>query len=308
MQTVSNPYQKHSFGQNLTYKKSVQKVRINYTYGFNGMEKDDEIKGSGNQYIAMFWEYSPRLGKRWNIDPVVKHHESPYAAFANNPIWFIDPNGADTVEIFADGGRLSNHIEAKGDDVFFLLDKDGNRGESISFGEGTLESIRTQSTSYKEDGKEKVGSIDIYKLRGDENSTKLFEFMANNTGVEWSQFMTGKAGDNGLNFLTTTGLKAKEAGAVDLYAGQLYAGYSVRAHIHSHPYNPFPSGLDEGDKDIGFAKWLEDDYMSRYTGRAKPVFKIFFVPSGEYVPYSKDSKREDFIKPTELPAIEITPK
>lgn len=41
--------------------------------------------------------YSPRIGRRWEIDPVVKYHESPYATFGNNPIWFADPNGADTI-------------------------------------------------------------------------------------------------------------------------------------------------------------------------------------------------------------------
>jgi len=68
-----------------------------YRYGFGGQEKDNEIAGNGNSYTAEFWQYDPRLGRRWNIDPVVKEHESPYAAFGNNPIWFMDPNGADTV-------------------------------------------------------------------------------------------------------------------------------------------------------------------------------------------------------------------
>ena len=67
-----------------------------YRYGYQGSERDDEVSGKGNSYTAEFWQYSPRLGRRWNIDPVVKFHESPYACFANNPIWFIDPNGADT--------------------------------------------------------------------------------------------------------------------------------------------------------------------------------------------------------------------
>ncbi len=71
-------------------------VSRGYRYGFQGQEKDDEIVGKGNNYTAEFWQYDSRLGRRWNIDPVVKYHESPYAAFANNPIWFIDPNGADT--------------------------------------------------------------------------------------------------------------------------------------------------------------------------------------------------------------------
>ncbi|HYC29518.1 MAG TPA: hypothetical protein VEB42_11885 [Chitinophagaceae bacterium] len=68
-----------------------------YRYGFNGQEKSIEIKGEGNHNTAEYWEYDTRLGKRWNPDPVIKYHESPYAAFANNPIWFSDPLGADTI-------------------------------------------------------------------------------------------------------------------------------------------------------------------------------------------------------------------
>jgi hypothetical protein len=69
---------------------------LSYRYGFNSQEKDDEIYGSGNSYTAEYWQYDARLGRRWNVDPVVKPYESPYATFANNPIWFVDPNGADS--------------------------------------------------------------------------------------------------------------------------------------------------------------------------------------------------------------------
>ncbi|TWF40340.1 YD repeat-containing protein [Chitinophaga polysaccharea] len=66
-----------------------------YRYGFNGMEKSDEIKGEGNSYTAEFWEYDPRIGRRWNNDPVYKH--SPYEAFGSNPIINADPSGLDTI-------------------------------------------------------------------------------------------------------------------------------------------------------------------------------------------------------------------
>jgi hypothetical protein len=69
-----------------------------YRFGFNGMEKDPEITGQeGSHYTAAFWEYDTRIARRWNVDPVVKPWESPYAAFANNPILFPDLMGADTV-------------------------------------------------------------------------------------------------------------------------------------------------------------------------------------------------------------------
>jgi hypothetical protein len=67
------------------------------------MLKDDEIQGVGNSYTAEFWQYDARLGRRWNVDLVVKPWESTYASFANNPVWFIDPSGADTTFAVGDG-------------------------------------------------------------------------------------------------------------------------------------------------------------------------------------------------------------
>ena len=64
-----------------------------HSYGFNGQEKDDEVSGAGNSMSSSFWQYDTRLGRRWNIDPVIKHHESSYSAFSNNPIIFVDPEG-----------------------------------------------------------------------------------------------------------------------------------------------------------------------------------------------------------------------
>ena len=55
-------------------------------HGFNGMESSPEIKGEGNSYTAEYWEYDPRLVRRWNIDPVIKEYESPYMCFSGNPI------------------------------------------------------------------------------------------------------------------------------------------------------------------------------------------------------------------------------
>jgi hypothetical protein len=66
-----------------------------YSYGFGGQLKDDEISGSGNSYTAEFWQYDPRLGRRWNTDQIVKPWESSYATFGNNPIYFNDPFGLD---------------------------------------------------------------------------------------------------------------------------------------------------------------------------------------------------------------------
>jgi hypothetical protein len=72
-------------------------------HGFNGMESSPEIKGEGNSYTAKYWEYDPRLVKRWNIDPVIKEYESPYMCFSGNPILFNDPDGDDPDKPKANG-------------------------------------------------------------------------------------------------------------------------------------------------------------------------------------------------------------
>lgn len=66
-----------------------------YSYGYNGVERDDEAKGAGNSYITMFRQYDPRLGRWLSIDPEVGSFVdlSPYSSMANSPIIIIDPNG-----------------------------------------------------------------------------------------------------------------------------------------------------------------------------------------------------------------------
>lgn len=66
-----------------------------YRYGFNGMEKDDEVKGSGNSYDFGARVYDPRLGRWLAKDPQAGKYPdlSPYNFVANNSIIAIDPNG-----------------------------------------------------------------------------------------------------------------------------------------------------------------------------------------------------------------------
>jgi hypothetical protein len=64
-----------------------------YRYGFGGHENDNEIKGEGNYLDFGNFGYDSRTGRRWNVDPVIKSFESPYATFRNNPNYYVDPTG-----------------------------------------------------------------------------------------------------------------------------------------------------------------------------------------------------------------------
>src|SRR5690554_3219544 len=70
-------------------------VDMAYRYGYNGHERDDEVKGSGNHLSWGDYGYDPRLGRRWNIDPQWQRlpGQSPYSANNNSPIQYTDPDG-----------------------------------------------------------------------------------------------------------------------------------------------------------------------------------------------------------------------
>ena len=86
-----------------------------YKFGMNGQEKDDEIYGEGNTTTAEYWEYDTRLGRRWNIDPIVKVFESSYSCFNDNPIAVEDIGGADG-EIGSGDGKVNATIFVKFDE------------------------------------------------------------------------------------------------------------------------------------------------------------------------------------------------
>ena len=62
-----------------------------YRYSINGQEKEKEL--NENITTALYWEYDSRIGRRWNVDPVLKVGESPYSCFSDNPVLRSDPNG-----------------------------------------------------------------------------------------------------------------------------------------------------------------------------------------------------------------------
>ncbi|WP_159242633.1 RHS repeat domain-containing protein [Tenacibaculum maritimum] len=66
-----------------------------YRYGFNGMEKDDELKGEGNSYDFGARMHDPRIGRWFAVDPLRNKAPgiTPYRFGLNNPIKYLDPDG-----------------------------------------------------------------------------------------------------------------------------------------------------------------------------------------------------------------------
>jgi len=70
-----------------------------YRYGYQGSEKDDEVKGEGNSYTTHFRQLDPRVGRWLSIDPKASSMpwQSPYISMDNNPIMYSDKYG-DSIE------------------------------------------------------------------------------------------------------------------------------------------------------------------------------------------------------------------
>jgi hypothetical protein len=101
-----------------------------YRYGFNGQEKSDEI--AAGLTTAMYWEYDSRIGRRWNVDPVLKVWESPYLCLGGNPILYCDTKGDDKEDRGKRKyGRKHNRLARQGkteEEIYSrLFEKYGNK-------------------------------------------------------------------------------------------------------------------------------------------------------------------------------------
>jgi pimeloyl-ACP methyl ester carboxylesterase len=73
--------------------RSYQNGSEPYRFSINGQEKSDEL--NLNMTTAKFWEYDSRIGRRWNVEPLISTfpYLSGYATFNNSPINAVDPDG-----------------------------------------------------------------------------------------------------------------------------------------------------------------------------------------------------------------------
>ncbi|MDP2692926.1 MAG: RHS repeat-associated core domain-containing protein [bacterium] len=69
-----------------------------YRYGFQGQEKDDEIKGEGNSINYKYRMHDPRIGRFFAVDPLADKFPfySPYQFSSNSPISSIELEGLET--------------------------------------------------------------------------------------------------------------------------------------------------------------------------------------------------------------------
>ncbi|KGO78599.1 hypothetical protein Q763_17580 [Flavobacterium beibuense F44-8] len=150
-----------------------------YRYGFQGQEKDNEIKGEGNSYTAKFWQYDPRIGKRWNIDPLNYAWQSGYATFNNSPIKFTDQLGLYGTKDEADAMRQKAIDNGLSPSESYQLEDTHEWAFSISTDEAIYLFVHvTDFSSYAPtpniEAKENATTKDIFKSVSDLGPVNLY--------------------------------------------------------------------------------------------------------------------------------------
>ncbi len=73
-----------------------------YRYGFQGQEKDDEIKGEGNSVNYKYRMHDVRIGRFFAVDPMYKEYSyySPYVFSGNEVIAAVELEGLQPYRLF----------------------------------------------------------------------------------------------------------------------------------------------------------------------------------------------------------------
>jgi RHS repeat-associated protein len=197
----------------LTSEKSDLNLRSSYLYGFNGQEKDNEVKGAGNHLSFGDMGYDPRLVRRLNIDPATKKypHLSPYAAFENNPIYFKDPTGEDaavtisgntitvstTIYIYGSGAiqEVANQMQM---DIMNVWGSNGNGGKDWTYKDpetGQTYNVKFDIKVELYEGREKNDPIVIPESWNPSNTDNFIEVGATLDDVDRSFVVGGDEGE-----------------------------------------------------------------------------------------------------------------
>ncbi|WP_198037762.1 RHS repeat domain-containing protein [Mariniflexile maritimum] len=97
-----------------------------YRYGFQGQEKDDEIKGEGNSLNFTFRMYDPRVGRFFTPDPLTDKYPwyTPYSFAGNKVIQYKELEGLE--ELIAqidDESRMPAMSTVNGEKIMLKLFK-----------------------------------------------------------------------------------------------------------------------------------------------------------------------------------------
>ena len=161
--------------QSLAYSVTPSSSLFADNYTFSAKEKDSE---TGLSYFGSRY-YSSDLSIWLSVDPMSDKYayQSGYVYCGNNPIKVVDPNGEDEWEVDEITGRITHYSNDKPDRLF-VTNASGQRRDDVD----PLDVDKSIMDHMLADDTKTV--FFIADKRDEMN--KLFDYLADNTCVEWS--------------------------------------------------------------------------------------------------------------------------
>lgn len=286
-------------------KGRLEQVNCYYPYGgLMGKCKGDDVqryKYNGKELDRMhglnWYDYGARMYDavltRWvSMDPLCAKYPwtTPYGYCNLNPMSKVDLDGRDEWDI-NQNGEVVGYRKDDSHDAFYIVSMNDlgeyERGSSVEFSYHTV--LSTLDVDFKDE------NYFILRVKGDENSTKLFEFFADNTSVEWSHMKFCQQGKEvAVNTISTSHGNDNDTSYGYILKHISQYGY-LRSYIHNHPSNiAVPSGLGPNSLGGDILALHNIVYYSTLNGSLYPSSFIYTSKDKRYTRYSLQSKREDF--------------
>ena len=215
-----------------------------WTYSFSAKEKDVE---TGLSYFGSRY-YSSDLSTWLSVDPMSDKYayQSGYVYCGNNPIKVIDPNGEDEWEVNETGHIRYIHND-KPDRLYAVYGtQDGEWGERkadikpLDVDKSIMNTMRSQGDNTSFSTKDNRDQMN-----------KLFDFLADNTNVEWVQISTHDAYGKNFDFLTTS-------------------HQNIKAELTTFHKNLLDNAASQGFLDV-----FKHSHPNKYTGD-NPYYKAIY--------------------------------
>ena len=211
--------------------------------------------------------YNSSLSIWLSADPMSDKYPStsPYTYCANNPVKLVDPNGREIYEFDENGKYLGIRKGSEGSPDQIAINKsDGTISYSQKYNNGTIQ-LGTRGDVRQNNGN--LVEVQPLKIKGDDNALNCFQFVADNSNVEWSLARAGtNKGDKGINYISNS-QEFEHENSINLISKNIN---NIREHWHSHTngtLTPSPSdyAISENFRGLYGNVFETDGYIPTYV-------------------------------------------